>query len=89
MTTFLYSVQQAKSPLIPKDTGDFAFVLLLNSGYTTGIDRIHHVLFFDDFMIEFVADPSNAQDIPGILRIDFQFFSQVADVDHNCSGISA
>ena len=34
MTTFLYSVQQAKSPLIPKDTGDFAFVLLLNSGYT-------------------------------------------------------
>ena len=32
MTTFLYSVQQAKSPLIPKDTGDFAFVLLLNSG---------------------------------------------------------
>ena len=25
------------------DTGDFAFVLLLNSGYTTGTDRIHLV----------------------------------------------
>ena len=71
------------------DTGDFAFVLLLNSGYTTGTDRIHHVLFFDYFMIEFVADPPDAENITGILGFDFQLFSQVADVDHHRPGIPA
>ena len=39
-------------------------------------------------MIEFIAYPPDAQDIAGILGVDLQFFSQIADIDHHRSGIS-
>ena len=40
-------------------------------------------------MIEFIADPPDAENITGILRVDFQLFPQVADVDHHRPGIPA